>query len=107
MPVLAAWFIGSLASESDILPPVEISLLSLGASTATIERGVITRGSLVLANVSEIIALADGKEEESSDNEFYFEPGRLLYHSIEFCNNVHVCYVAMGTPSIVISKSSV
>ena len=98
----AAWFIGSTSGQRDILPPVEISLQGLDSMTATLERGVLYRGTQVLTNVSEVIALAEGKEEDPADNLFFLEPGRLLYHSIEFCNFVHVCTVAMGTPSIVI-----
>ncbi len=57
--------------------------------------------------MSELIALAEGKEEDPANNQLYFEPGRLLYHSIEFCNSVHVCTVAVGTPSIVIRECCV
>lgn len=72
---------------------------------ATIDRGVVFQSSRVLGNVSEFIALAEGKEEDPADNRFFLEPGRLLYHSIEFCNFVHVCTVTTGTPSIVIRMS--
>ena len=72
------------------------------APRARIEGGVVYHGNVILANVSEAIALVEGKEEDEGDNLFFFEPGRLLYHSIEFCNFVHVCTVTMGIPSIVI-----
>ena len=95
-----------MPGAADILPPVEISLFQLNNPSATIDRGVLYRGNQVLRNVSEIIALAEGKEENPEDNYFFFEPGRLLYHSIEFCNFVHVCTIGAGTPGIVISELS-
>lgn len=88
----------------DILPPVNISLANTNVFTATVERGEIFQGSRLFTNVSEVIALEEGKEQDPADNLFFFEPGRLLYHSIEFCNLVHVCTVSMGTPSIVIRE---
>ena len=96
--------LGDIQSPADILPPVEISLTNSRVAMATVDRGVLFHGTRILANVSEVIALAEGKEEDPADNDFFFEPGRLLYHFIEFCNSVHVCTVVTGTPSIVIRR---
>ena len=101
---LAAWFIGTVPERSDVLPPVNISLLDTAFTSAAIERGVILLGSRPLTNLSEVIALAEGKEQDPADNSLFFEPGRLLYHSIEFCNLVHVCTISPGIPSIVIRE---
>ena len=98
----AVWFIGSEAGGNDVLPPVRINLLAYDVATATVDRGVVFQGERILANVSEVVALAASREEDAADSQLFFEPGRLLYHSIEFCNFVHRCTIAAGTPSIVI-----
>lgn len=74
------------------------------SQSATIDSGVLYLDANAFANVSEIIALADGKEEDLADNLFFFEPGRLLYNSLEFCNFVHRCAIIRTTPSILIRK---
>lgn len=74
------------------------------SQSATIESGVLYLDQSAFANISEIIALADAKEEDPLDNLFFFEPGRLIYHSLEFCNFVHRCAVIRTSPSILIRK---
>ena len=93
-----------MAGTDDILPPVNISLANTEVFTAAIDSGIILLGDTPFTNVSEVIALEEGKVQDPADNLFFFEPGRLVYHSVEFCNLVHVCTVSMGTPSIVIRK---
>ncbi len=58
----------------------------------------------MLTEVSEVIALYEGKEVDPLDNNLFLQPGSFLYQSIEFCNFVHVCTVSMGNPSIVIRR---
>ena len=72
------------------------------SQSAIVEDGVLYLNGAPFANVSEIIALAEGKEEDPSDNSFFFEPGRQLYNSLEFCNFVHRCSIVETLPSIVI-----
>lgn len=74
------------------------------SESAIIDSGVLYLDVNAFANLSEIIALADGKEEDPSDNLFFFEPGRLLYNSLEFCNFVHRCAIIGTSPNILIRK---
>ena len=96
------WYIGSEKQTTDILPRTEVSFNN--SRSATVDSGVLYLDGAAFANISEIIALAEGKEEDPADSLFYFEPGRLLYHSVEFCNFVHRCVVTETNPSIVIRK---
>ena len=96
------WYIGSEKQTTDILPRTEVSFNN--SHSATVDSGVLYLDGTAFANISEIIALAEGKEEDPADSLFYFEPGRLLYHSVEFCNFVHRCVVTETNPSIVIRK---
>ena len=96
------WYIGSETQATDILPRTEVSFNS--SHSATVDSGVLYLDGAAFANISEIIALGDGKEEDPADSLFYFEPGRLLYHSVEFCNFVHRCVVTETNTSIVIRK---
>ena len=96
------WYIGSETQATDILPRTEVSFNN--SHSATVDSGVLYLDGAAFANISEIIALGDSKEEDPADSLFYFEPGRLLYHSVEFCNFVHRCVVTETNPSIVIRK---
>ena len=100
--IYAVWYIGSEKQTTDILPRTEVSFNN--SRSATVDSGVLYLDGAAFANISEIIALAEGKEEDPADSLFYFEPGRLLYHSVEFCNFVHRCVVTETNPSIVIRK---
>ena len=98
------WRIGSEQFRDDVFPQTRVNFNN--SETATIESGVLYLDNNAFANLSEITALADGKEEDPSDNLFFFEPGRLLYNSLEFCNFVHRCAIIGANPSILISKQS-
>ena len=56
-----------------------------------------------LANLSDIIALADGVSSEVVRG-LSFEPGRLLYHQLEFCSLAHTCVESDSLNSIVIRE---
>ena len=99
---ILVWRIGSERLEDDVFPATQVNFNN--SETATIESGVLYLDNNAFANLSEIVALADGKEEDPSDNLFFFEPGRLLYNSLEFCNFVHHCAIIGANPSILISK---
>ena len=66
--------------------------------------GILYLDNVAFANISEILALAEGRGEDPADSSFYFEPGRLFYHSLEFCNFVHRCVVTETNPNILIRK---
>ena len=86
----------------DVFPRTRVNFND--SQSAIIELGVLYLDMNAFANISEIVALADGKEEDFIDNLFFFEPGRLLYNSLEFCNFVHICAVIPATPTILIRK---
>ena len=56
-----------------------------------------------LANLSDIISLADGVSSEAVRG-LSFEPGRLLYHQLEFCSLAHTCVESDSLNSIVIRE---
>ena len=60
-------------------------------------------GTTPLANLSDIIALADGVSSEAVRG-LSFEPGRLLYHQLEFCSLAHTCVESDSLNSIVIRE---
>lgn len=98
------WLIGSEPRRDDILPTTKVSFND--SQSATVDAGVLYLDSIAFANLSEIIALDDGKEEDPGDNQYFFEPGRLLYNSLRFCNFVHRCALVGTRPSILIRKHS-
>ncbi len=98
------WQVGSETLSDDIIPKTEVSFNN--SRSAAVQSGVLYVGGAPFANLSEVIALAEGKVEDPADNELYLEPGRLYYNSLEMCNFVHRCVVAETAPSIVIRKPS-
>ena len=58
----------------------------------------------VLGNISDIIALADGTDPASVEG-LNFEPGRLLYHQLEFCSLAHTCAVSDPRVAMIIRES--
>ena len=86
----------------DVFPRTQVNFNN--SQSATIDSGVLYLDVNAFANLSEIVALADGKEEDPFDNLFFFEPGRLLYNTLEFCNFVHRCAKISTSPSILIRK---
>ena len=98
------WYIGSdpILYVEDVFPRTQVNFNN--SQSATIDSGVLYLDMNAFANLSEIVALADGKEEDPFDNLFFFEPGRLLYNTLEFCNFVHRCAKISTSPSILIRK---
>lgn len=98
------WAIGSDPEQykDDVFPRTRVNFNE--SQSATIDSGVLYLDLNAFANLSEIIALADGKEEDPIDNLFFFEPGRLLYNSLEFFNFAHRSAVIGTSPNILIRK---
>ena len=88
--------------NTDILPRTEVSFEN--SHSAAVDGGILYLDDIAFANISEIIAVAEEKREDPADRFFYFEPGRLFYHSLEFCNFVHQCVVTETNPNILIRK---
>ncbi len=102
---LAVWSIGSEEGmvSLDIFPRTLVSF-SNNSQSAAISGGVLYLGDQPFANLSEVLALTEGRAVNAMDDQFYFEPGRLLYHSLEFCNFVHRCTFVTTSPAILLRK---
>ena len=96
----AVWYIGTEPELGDILPKTEVSFND--SSRAEIQGGTLYLNGASFANVSEIIAAHYG---ELASIFFEFEPGRLVYNTLELCNFVHRCVAVETHPSILISES--
>ena len=101
---LTVWYISSepQSAQGDVLPRTQVSFA--GSQSAAVDNGVIFLNGAPFANVSESIALAEAKGEDPADNELFFEPGRLLFNSLELCNFVHRCTIVRTSPTVVISE---
>ena len=95
------WYIESEPQAADTLPRTDVSFNN--GRSATIDAGVLYVDSTPLANLSDIIALTDGVT-AASVNGLLFEPGRLLYHWVEFCSLAHTCVTSDPLSSIVIRE---
>ena len=95
------WSIGSESQSTDVLPRTDVSFNN--GRSATIADGVLLVDTTPLANLSDIIALADGVSSEVVRG-LSFEPGRLLYHQLEFCSLAHTCVESDSLNSIVIRE---
>ena len=93
------WYIGTESGSADILPRAEVSFNN--SLSAEIEGGLLLLNGIEFANISEIIALQTG---EMVPQHFVFEPGRLIFNTLELCNFVHRCVPVNTHPSILISK---
>lgn len=93
------WYIGTDTESTDILPKTEVSFND--SKRAVIEGGILYLNRAAFANISEIIASQTG---EIESQHFIFEPGRLIYNTLELCNFVHRCVVVNTHPSILISE---
>ncbi len=101
------WSIGS-ERDSTLLDVFPRTLISFNSSqSAAIASGMLYLDDQPFASLSEVIALAEGREVDPVDDQFYFEPGRLFYHSLEFCNFIHRCTSVTVGPSVLISECRV
>ena len=97
------WSIGSEVSDRvDIFPRTLVSFNN--SRSATLSGGVLLLEDQPFATISEVVAISEGKEVDPRDDEFYLEPGRLFYQSLEFCNFVHRCTVVNTGPYILIRE---
>lgn len=87
----------------DVFPRTLVSFNN--SQSAAIAGGVLFLDDQAFASLSEVLALAEGRAVNEMDNQFYFEPGRLFYNSMEFCNFVHLCVFVTTNPSILLRKS--
>lgn len=88
------WYIGSEPEQTDILPVTDISYST--EYQASIDNGVLFIDNVAFSNLSQL-----------NNDDWYFEPGRLLYHTIEFCTLAHNCKAIDPRPAIVVRKLSI
>ena len=95
------WYIGSEPESSDIFPRTDVS--HNNGRSARFDDGVLYIDDFVYSNISDIIALADGVSPSDVDG-LFIEPGRLFYHTLEFCSLSHTCVISEPQNAIVISE---
>ena len=95
--------------SDDILPKTEVSFND--SRRAEFEGGILYLNGSAFANISDLIALAestgegDTVESDVGEGYFVFEPGRLVYNTLELCNFVHRCVAVETLPMILIRES--
>ena len=89
----------------DIFPKTEVSFN--GSTRAEFEDGILYLNGVAFASISEIIARAEGREEDNEESFFVFEPGKLVYNTLEMCNFVHRCVAVATSPNVLIRESRV
>jgi hypothetical protein len=88
------WYIGSEPGYEDILPLIDVSYST--NQQAAFDNGVLYFGSAIFSNLSDL-------NTDISDTEgIFFEPGRLFYHTVQFCTLAHNCITSDPRTSIVI-----
>ena len=81
-----------------MFPPTEVSFG--GAESARINQRTLELNNMPFASIAEIFSLAEG-----TDNDLMsIEPGRVHYHTIQFCSFAHKCVNVTTEPTIVIRK---
>ena len=96
--------------SDDILPKTEVSFNA--SRRAEFEGGILYLNGAAFANISDLIARAESTgerdtaaESDAGESYFVFEPGRLVYNTLELCNFVHRC-VAVETPPVILIRES-
>lgn len=89
--------------SEDVFPATEVSFD--GAESASIAGRTLYLDNTPFAGLAEIFSLAGGGDEASIDDLMAIEPGRLYYHTVEFCSFAHKCVSVRTEPGIVIRKS--
>lgn len=92
------WYIGTSRQADDILPRTEVSFND--STRAEFDNGIFYLNGRQFANVSEIV------HSSQEGSYFLFEPGRLVYNTLELCNIVHRCVAVETSPKVFIRKSS-
>lgn len=94
------WGLGSHIVQSyDIFP-----LTSIGQGvTASVDHKLLYIDSVPHGNVSDILALSDGVH-PSEITGLYIEPGRVFYHTVEFCDLAHSCITSSPRQAMLLSK---
>ena len=101
-PCSLVWGLGTNSRSVDILPFIPISFGD--AQYAEISTGVLNINGTSFANISEVLATAESKEEETRDNLLSIEPGRVFYHTLQMCNVAHRCQDITSNPGIIIRE---
>jgi hypothetical protein len=100
------WYIGTDPVSDDILPKTEVSFND--SRRAEFEDGILYLNRVAFANISDLIARAESTGERDTESDgaeksyFVFEPGRLVYNTLELCNFVHRCVAVKTLPMILI-----
>lgn len=100
--VYIVWRIGTDIGTEDVFPATEVSFS--GAESASINGRTLYLNNMRFAGLDEIFSLAEGADEASVNDQMAIEPGRLYYHTVQFCSFAHKCVDVITKPSIVISK---
>lgn len=96
------WRIGTEVGTEDVFPATEVSFG--GAESARINQRTLYLDNMPFAGLAEIFSLAEGTDEDSVNDHMAIEPGRLHYHTVQFCSFAHKCVDVITEPSVVISK---
>ena len=85
-----------------MFPSTEVSFG--GARSARINQRTLDLDNMPFAGLAEIFSLAEGANGASVDDLMAIEPGRVHYHTIQFCSFAHKCVNVTTEPTIVIRK---
>lgn len=96
------WRIGTEVGADDVFPATEVSFG--GAESARINQRTLLLDGIPFAGLAEIFSLAEGADESSVNDHMAIEPGRLHYHTVQFCSFAHKCVDVNTEPTIIIRK---
>ena len=88
------WYIGSEPGQTDFLPVTDVSYST--EYHASINNGILFIDNIAFSNLSQ--------PNTEGNSDWYFEPGRLIYHTVQFCTLAHNCITIDPRPAIVIRK---
>ena len=100
--LLATWRIGTELGSEDVFPATEVSFG--GAMSARISGRTLYLDNVPFASLDEIFSLAEVTAGVPVTDQMAIEPGRLYYHTVQFCSFAHKCVDVMSRPGIVIRK---
>ena len=96
------WRTGTERGGEDVFPSTEVSFG--GAQSARINQQTLELDNTPFAGLAEIFSLAEGVDSASVNDLMAIEPGRVHYHTIQFCSFAHKCVDVVTKPNIVIRK---
>ena len=85
-----------------MFPSTEVSFGR--AESARINQRTLELDDMPFAGLAEIFSLAEGTDGAFVNDLMAVEPGRVHYHTIQFCSFAHKCVNVTTEPSIVIRK---